>query len=225
MNLKSKFLIIAPHPDDEILACGGLINKIALAGGSVYILTICNHLPPLYSKEAANITINEMKKCHNFLKVKKSINFGYPACLLFKKEQYLLNNEILNITQKIKANYIFLPFPDRHQDHKIVFESSMVATRPKKKNNFIKQIYLYETISETFWNAPQIEPNFIPDTFIDITKNIKNKVKALKYFKSQINENDYERSLRAIEALSIFRGSQVGFKFAESFKLIRSRID
>ncbi len=225
MNLKSKFLIIAPHPDDEVLGCGGLIDKIAKSGGSVFILTICNHLPPLYSNKDSKITLDEMRRCHKFLKIKKGINLGYPACLLYQKEEYKLNNEILNVIKQIRPSYIFIPFPDRHQDHKIIFESSMVASRPKKELKFIKNLYAYETVSETHWNAPDIEANFIPDTFVDIEKNIKNKLKALKIFKSQINEENYERSLRTIESLSIFRGSQVGYKYAESFKLIRSRID
>ena len=90
---------------------------------------------------------------------------------------------------------------------------------------FIKSVYSYEVISETFWNAGYIEPNFIPDTFIDIKKHINNKIKSLKIFKSQINSRLIERSIEAIKALSVLRGSQNGYLNAEAFKLIRSRID
>ena len=100
----------------------------------------------------------------------------------------------------------------------------MVASRPKSNLSFINSIFSYEVVSETFWNATYIEPNFQPDTFINIEKEINKKIKALNIFKSQVNQDTYERSLDAIKALSILRGSQNGFKYAESFKLIRSRI-
>ena len=225
MNLSKNFLIIAPHPDDEILGCGGLISKVKANKGKVSIITVCNHLPPLYSETDSKKTIEEMKKVHKVLKINKSFNLMYPACLLHKEDQYKINNVIFNIIIKIKPDYVFIPFPDRHQDHKLVFESSLVATRPKSNALFIKSLYAYEVISETFWNAGYVEANFIPDTFVDIKKHIKSKIRSLKIFKSQINKKLIERSTEAIEALSILRGSQNGYKNAEAFKLIRSRID
>jgi LmbE family N-acetylglucosaminyl deacetylase len=225
MKFNSNFLIISPHPDDEILGCGGLIKKIKKNGGKVSVIVICNHLPPLYTQEEANKILNEMKKCHQFLNIDHSINFNYQACLLNKTEEYLLNNKLLEKIISLKPSYVFIPFPDRHQDHKIVFESAMVATRPKKNVKFIKQVYCYETVSETFWNAPEIEKNFIPDTFVNISNEIDEKLKSLKIYSSQVNENDFERSFKTIKSLSIFRGSQVGYEYAESFKLIRSRFD
>ena len=225
MNLSKKFLIIAPHPDDEILGCGGLINKIKSHRGKIIVLTICNHMPPLYSEADSIKTLNEMEKVHKFNKIDKSINFKYAACLLHKEDQYKVNNLILDIIKKNKPDYVFIPFPDRHQDHKIVYESCLVATRPKFGLSFLKSVYAYEVVSETFWNAGYIEPNFIPDTFVNIQKHLNKKINSLRMFKSQINNKLYERSIEAIKALSTLRGSQNGYKQAEAFKLIRSRID
>ena len=222
MDFSKKFLIIAPHPDDEILGCGGLISKVKFNKGDVTVLTVCNHMPPLYNENDSKKTINEMKQAHKKLKVDNSYNLMVPACLLQKEDQYKINNSILKIIKKCKPNYIFIPFPDRHQDHRLVFESSMVATRPKHNVKFIKSIYAYEVVSETFWNAAYIEANFIPDTYINIDKHIKDKINTLKIFKSQINKLLPERSIEAISALSLFRGSQNGLKYAEAFKLIRS---
>ena len=131
----------------------------------------------------------------------------------------------MNVIKKQKPNYVFIPFPDRHLDHKIVYESSMVATRPKFDMSFIKSVYTYEVLSETFWNSGYIEANFIPDTFVDIKKHLRNKIKSLKFFKSQVNSKYFERSVEAVNALSLVRGSQNGYTNAEAFKLIRSRID
>ena len=96
----------------------------------------------------------------------------------------------------------------------------MVNTRPNKKQ-FPKLLLCYETLSETFWNAPFIEPNFVPDFFVNIENTIKYKLEALNFYKSQI-KNNQSRSLKSVKALAEFRGSQNGCKYAEGFKLIRA---
>ena len=78
----------------------------------------------------------------------------------------------------------------------------------------------YETLSETHWNAPGVEPAFVPEVFIDITNELEDKKKALSCYESQI-KGVGSRSLDAVEALARFRGSQNGFLFSEAFKLIR----
>ena len=88
------------------------------------------------------------------------------------------------------------------------------------ENFFQKKVLSYETLSETHWNVPGIEPSFNPDYFIDISKNIKKKLAALSSYKSQIKNNS-TRSLDAVKSLAVFRGSQNGCKFAEAFKVIR----
>ena len=91
------------------------------------------------------------------------------------------------------------------------------------KKKYPKYVLSYETLSETHWNATGIEPNFNPDFFINIDDTLKDKIKALKCYQSQIKNNP-SRSIEAIEALARFRGSQNGCKYAEGFKLIRAII-
>ena len=80
---------------------------------------------------------------------------------------------------KYNPDLVFLPFPDRHIDHRIIFDGGVVACRPKGKK-FPKTVLLYETLSETHWNAPHIESNFTPNWVVDITQHIDIKLKALK---------------------------------------------
>ena len=127
---------------------------------------------------------------------------------------------IFSEIQKLKPNTVFIPFPDRHIDHRIIFDSSVVSVRPNGKFFPKKKVLSYETLSETHWNVPGIEPSFNPDYFIDISKNIKKKLSALSSYKSQIKNNS-TRSLDAVKSLAVFRGSQNGCKFAEAFKVIR----
>ena len=97
----------------------------------------------------------------------------------------------------------------------------MVATRPVRESSNINLVACYETLSETHWTAPYIEPNFTPNFVIDIDDYIDVKVDALRCFESQITESEGPRSINAVRSLSEFRGSQSGFKFGEAFFIIR----
>ena len=87
---------------------------------------------------------------------------------------YELNNKINKVVCDFQPHMVFCPYPDRHIDHRLVFDSAMVATRPIGVGREIEIIAAYETLSETHWNAPHIEPNFTPNWVIDITEYITN---------------------------------------------------
>ena len=113
------------------------------------------------------------------------------------------------------------PYPDRHIDHRLVFDSVMVATRPVGVAKKIEIVATYETLSETHWNAPHIEPNFTPNWVIDISEYIDTKLAALKCYDSQISEFPGPRSIEAVESLAKFRGTQAGFGYGEGFHIVR----
>ncbi|HEX8831456.1 MAG TPA: hypothetical protein VF705_09840, partial [Longimicrobium sp.] len=112
-------------------------------------------------------------------------------------------------------------YPDRHVDHRVIFDSAMVATRPVHAGKEIQMVAAYETLSETHWNAPHIEPNFVPTWVVDITETIERKMAAVACYESQIPPFPGSRSVEAIEALAKFRGTQAGFAFGEAFHVIR----
>jgi LmbE family N-acetylglucosaminyl deacetylase len=106
-------------------------------------------------------------------------------------------------------------------DHRVIFDSVMVATRPVKAGRAIELVAAYETLSETHWNAPHIEPNFVPNWVVDISDTIQAKLAAARCYESQITEREGPRSLHAIEALAAFRGTQAGFSYGEAFHIVR----
>ena len=219
MNFFKKTLIIAPHLDDETLAVGGTIKKLADNKNDVYVLIIGGHLPPLYLEKDYLKTKSESVQALKLLNVKKTFYLDMPATEFHKDYYQSINSQIEKLINKIKPNTVFIPYPDRHIDHRTIFDCAMVNTRPKGIY-YPKIILAYETLSETHWNASGIEPNFNPDFFIDISKTINIKIKALKRYISQIKGNP-SRSVSAIRALAKFRGSQNGCDYAEAFKLIR----
>lgn len=215
----SNVCIIAPHPDDETIAMGGSISKFVQMGCNVSILIISGHLPPLYPKESYEKTVSEAKKAFKILGVENYSFAEIPATFVHKELVSDLNSLIKDFLVRNNADVVFLPFPDRHIDHRVIFDASVVCCRPVG-NSFPKLVLSYETISETHWNVPGIEPQFAPELFIDISDYMDTKILALSSYESQINNSD-SRSIEAIKALARFRGSQNSFKFAEAFKVVR----
>jgi LmbE family N-acetylglucosaminyl deacetylase len=185
-------------------------------------LTISGHLPPLYSEKEFETTLKESKEAYKILGIKNYDFLKIPATMVKDYATHELNGSISSVLKDFKPSHVFIPFPDRHIDHRIIFDSCMVASRPVGIGKNIKMVCAYETLSETHWNAPYIEPNFIPNLVIKIDDFIDKKIEALKCFESQITSAEGPRSLDAVKALSRFRGSQSGFNYGEAFSVIRS---
>lgn len=214
-------LVIAPHPDDETLGAGGTIRRLADNGWRFKILTIAAHMPPLYTKEVHETTVREARAAHEVLGVTESKFLDNPALSLSSMDTAELNDLIHGEIERTKPEALFIPFYDRHIDHRCVFDACMVASRPVGAGKHLKLVAAYETISETHWTAPGIEPQFAPTLFVDITDQIDAKLEAMSKFESQLHQFPAPRSLDALKALAIFRGSQSGNAYAEAFHVIR----
>jgi N-acetylglucosamine malate deacetylase 1 len=216
-----KALVIAPHPDDETLGVGGTIRRLADAGWHVTVVTVAAHMPPLYSGEVHEATIRESRAAHAVLGVSGSVYLDKPAVLLGDIPLHEFNALIHEQVSAAAPDVLFIPYYDRHIDHRQIFDACMVAARPVGAGRGIRLVAAYETISETHWNAPHIEPNFTPNLCIDITGQIEAKIAAMKCFESQLHQFPEPRSVEALRALALFRGSQAGFGYAEAFHVIR----
>ena len=219
--MSKKVIVIAPHPDDEILGVGGTIARFSDEGVEVFIVIITKGYPPLFDEESINIGRKEALEAHKFLNVKETFFLSFPAANLDSIPSREINDKLIDIFKDIKPDIIFIPFNgDIHIDHQRIFLSALVAARPNN-SEFPSFIYAYETLSETNWNAPYITPNFVPNVFIDISQYLDKKIEAFKKYKSQIKEFPHERSIESIKMLAMLRGSTVGCYAAEAFVLVR----
>lgn len=212
-------VVISPHPDDETLGGGGTIAKFAARGTNVSVLVVSGHLPPLYNQEDFDVTEKEAKKAFASLGVHSWKFLKLPATMVHTYPTAKLNKQIYDFISNINPEIVLIPFPDRHIDHRTIFDSALVCCRPIKPRS-PKIILAYETLSETHWNAPGVEPSFTPELYVNIDKTIDIKLNALKHYKSQLKNNN-SRSIQATKALALFRGSQNGCSYAEAFKVIR----
>jgi N-acetylglucosamine malate deacetylase 1 len=219
----SRVLVVAPHPDDEILGAGGTIARCSAEDCEVAVLTVSGHLPPLYPREAYDRTVEEARAAYRRVGVRRSAYLEIPATYVHTYEVAELNGRILEYVREVDPTIVLCPFPDRHIDHRAIFEAVMVVTRPVADGINICMVAAYETLSETHWNAAGVEPTFTPNWTVDITDHIEAKVEALQCFESQISPAHGPRSLEAVRALAGFRGTQAGFPYGESFQIIRMR--
>jgi LmbE family N-acetylglucosaminyl deacetylase len=217
-----KKLIIAPHPDDEVLGAGGVIKKFSKEGHEVYVLVITRGSPKYYSDEKIQNVRKEALEAHKILGVKQTVFLDFHAPELDITSNADISRAISKYISNWKITDLFIPHRgDIHNDHRKVFEASLVAARPV--GNFtVKAIYAYETLSETEWAAPFSDDAFIPNHFENISDTMSYKFEAMKCFKSQIRDFPSTRSLETIESLAKFRGSTVGFNRAEAFMTIRT---
>jgi LmbE family N-acetylglucosaminyl deacetylase len=214
-------LVIAPHPDDETLAAGGTIARCAAAGLPVTVLTVAAHMPPLYSEAVHQQTVSEARAAHGILGVSESRFLDIPAVYVAAQPVAELNGAIAAVVAETRPVAVLCAYPDRHVDHRAVFDAAMVATRPVGPGAGIKLLAAFETLSETHWNAPHIEPNFTPNWVVDITGTVERKLEALACYGSQIPAFPGPRSVEAVRALAMFRGTQAGFAYGEGFHVIR----
>jgi LmbE family N-acetylglucosaminyl deacetylase len=219
--MSRRILVIAPHPDDETLGAGGAIAKWAADGDDVTVLVVSGHLPPLYPADAFETTVAEAQKAFALLGVAKSRFLRIPATQIGNVPVHEFNAAIESVVSECRPHVVLCPFPDRHIDHRQIFDAVQVATRPVAGGQTIEILAAYETLSETHWNAPHIEPNFTPNWIVDVSAQIDLKIAALACYESQIPPFPGARSLDACRALAQFRGTQAGFAYGEGFHVIR----
>jgi N-acetylglucosamine malate deacetylase 1 len=219
--MNKRILVVAPHPDDETLGAGGTIAKYAAAGARVFVLMVSGHLPPLYTREQYDTTVREARRAFDVLGVADSRFLEIPATMIGVRPVSELNGQIGKVVEEFQPHIVLGPFPDRHIDHRLIFDSVMVASRPVGAGRGIELLAAYETLSETHWNAPSIEPAFAPTCVVDISAFLDRKLEALRSYASQIPPHPGARSIEAVRALSVFRGTQAGFAAGEAFQIIR----
>ncbi len=214
-----KILVIAPHPDDEVLGCGGTIKKYTKEGNDVFLCIVTKAYSPEWSEDFIKSRTKEIASSGKSLGIKKTFFLDLPAVKLDTIPQKDLNNKIGTIVSKVDPDILFIPYEgDLNHDHRLVFEASLVAARPAGNN--IKKILAYETPSETEWG---IKP-FLPIVYVNIIKTLDDKLKAMACYKSEIRPYPHPRSLESLSVLAKKRGTEAGLLAAEAFYLIREII-
>ena len=209
--MNKKVLIIATHPDDEVLGCGGTILKHKYNGDLVNILFISSGNK--FQKKSIRLVcefLNVDFQCLNFQDMyvqDLSLNTLIP--------------EISRFVHKFKPNVIYVPNrSDAHSDHRRTFEAIIPITKTFRYP-FIREIYMCNIHSETDLALPLIENYFQKNYFVDISDFWDAKIKAMKFYGSEIINSPSTRSLDSIRALDSYNGSLICVKYAEVYQLLK----
>lgn len=219
-----KVLVIAPHPDDEVLGVGGTIAKRAAAGAEVTVCICTKGVHSMFDPKIIKAGRDEARRAHTYLGVSETIFLDLPAAELDSLPMTGIVGMLENVVSETCPDEIFIPHHgDIHNDHKTISAAAMVALRPKRFKKPVR-ILSYEVPSETGWDAPTTENAFIPNVYEDITDTITKKLNSVLIYKSQAEQWPGARSAGAVEALAKYRGSTVCIPYAEAFQLVRQTL-
>lgn len=218
---KSPVLVVAPHPDDEILGVGGTMARLASAGVPVHVAIVTAGRAPRFSEAQRDTVRAEARAAHAALGIAETHYLDCPAAELGEFPHADLNGAIGDLVRSLDPGTIFAPHPgDIHLDHQLTFLSSLVASRPHQAT-YPRRIFAYETLSETNWNAPYLTPAFLPNLFVDISDTLEQKLEAFALFESQQRAAPHERSVASLRALATLRGATIHRPAAEGFVTVR----
>jgi len=222
----SRILIVAAHPDDEILGCGGTISKLASNGHEAFTLILGEGITSRDEKRNTKLkapAIKELKRqavqANKLIGVKEVFMNDFPDNRFDTVSFLDIVKAIEKAKKKIRPEKIFTHYEsDLNIDHQITQKAVITAARPLPKES-VKEILSFEILSSTEWNNPQ---TFVPDTFFDITSTIEDKLAALSEYKSELRKFPHPRSLKGVRLNAENWGMKTGVRFAEVFKIVRS---
>lgn len=216
--MKDKILVVAVHPDDETLGCGGTLLKHNSQGDEIYWLI---------GTEVSDENSYYLQRAKEIERVAQLYGFNEVFKLLLNTmqvDEYTMSDligRVSSVLNQVQPSIVYLPFKsDVHSDHRKLFEAVYSCTKIFRYP-FIKKIYMMETLSETEFAPSTKEDSFIPNVFIDISPYLDKKLEIMRVYQSEVGEHPFPRSERSLKALATLRGATAGCEYAESFMLLK----
>lgn len=229
VNLKmANILVVAAHPDDETLGCGATMSKHVENGDSVSVIILGTGIAS--RKESGSDISSELKKLRSDCKsalakigVTDVSFFDFPDNSFDSIPLLSIVKSVEDVIAKKKPSIIYTHhWGDLNVDHRLTFNAVMTASRPF--NCSVHKILCFEVLSSTEWNVANSANSFMPNVFVDVSKNLEKKISALSQYKSEMRDYPHPRSLKGNEYLAKYRGLIIGVAAAEAFELAREVI-
>lgn len=221
-----KVLVIAAHPDDEVLGMGGTIAKLSNQACDVTVLIITDGSTSQYRDSDNLVDILEAKKaetmaCAEVLGVQRIIYGGLPDMKLDTIPHVEINKVIESAIDQIKPDTVFTHFwGDVNQDHVNVYKSTLVAVRPIM-GQVVRELYCYRVPSSTEWTPNKSDTMFMPNYYVDINNFAGQKYEAFSKYTTEMRQYPHPRSIEYLKVADQAAGLKVGMHMAEEFVLLR----
>jgi len=200
-----KTLIVAPHPDDELLGCGGTLLRRVSDGGTVaWLLMTTITQEKGWNTERIEQRALEIDKVRQGLRIADHHFYPlkFPSAELDQFSTRTLVGKISQVFSRFEPDEVLLPHPgDVHSDHRVTFEAASACTKWFRYPS-IKRVMTYETLSETEFGLSPVE-SFKPNLFVNISEQIDHKLTLLEIYNSELGEHPFPRSLDAVRALGV----------------------
>jgi len=220
-----KHMIIAAHPDDEVLGCGGTIINRVKKGDEVVVVILTDGAVTRYKKPMAKILRKNALACAKILGVSKVIFKDLPNQLLDSIPITRVIKAIEAVMAEIKPDTVYTHDKgDLNRDHAVIYEATLVAARPLPGSK-VKKLFTYFVPSSSEYNDVDEKAIFIPNVFVDIKAGIDKKIKAFACYKSERRAYPHPRSPEALRVYAKRWGIQAGIEYGEPFRLIRETAD
>lgn len=218
-----KSIVIAPHPDDEVLGVGGTLLRRKSDGEKIAWLIVTSiSVENGWDARKVKERDEEIQKITELFGFDEVYRLNFPPAKLDTIPMSDLVSKISEIFTSYEPEEVFVPHPsDIHTDHRVVFDAVASCTKWFRYPS-VKRVLAYETISETDFN---LAPSniFRPNIFVNIESFLGDKLKAMDIYSSEMKPFPFPRSKEAITAVASVRGASAGFKAAEAFELLRER--
>ena len=217
-------IVIAPHPDDEVLGVGGTLLRRKAEGGKVACVIVTNiSVEGGWEEEKVKQRDAEINQAKDLFGFDEVFRLNFPTTQLDCVPMGDLISKLSDIFKLFEPEEVFIPHPsDVHTDHKVVFDAVASCTKWFRYPS-VKRILAYETLSETDFGL-DTKQGFRPNVFINIEQFLDDKFRAMDIYTSELGEFPFPRSHETIKALATLRGAASGFKAAEAFELLRERL-
>lgn len=218
-----KVLVIAAHPDDEVLGAGGTIAKYVAEGAEVKVLIVTDGSTSQYRDDPKLQEILEEKKketrnAMDILGVSEVLYGGMPDMKLDMTEHILVNQSIERVIEEFQPNIVFTHYHgDVNLDHQCVSRSTLVACRPVV-DQCVRELYAYYVPSSTDWNVQNNINTFTPNVFVDISGECaEKKYRSMACYSTELRDYPHPRSIEALRVMDQANGIHVGMNAAECF--------
>lgn len=228
MRVPESVLVVAAHPDDEILGCGGTMARLANEGHEVRIAIMAEGMTSRY-QQRARANQKELKHLHahaqqaaDKIRAKELVLCRLPDNRLDTVPLLEVVKLVEELIERFNPAVIYTHHPgDLNVDHGVVHRAVLTATRPIQGQR-VREIYAFEVPSSTEWAFQRLEPAFRPSVFVDISATLDTKISALACYQTETRIFPHPRSPEALRAIATRWGSVAGFQAAEAFELVRS---